>query len=254
MRRFQLLDEGSQSALLSLHSEKSDSSNLEERLRDILNCNGIEVTPAGSVALYQTIPRINHSCSPNVVWSWAAASEGYEVKEVRAVRRVEAGEELCANYIDSFQGTLATSQERKQRLRKWNFDCSCQVCSLPHNELTENDKIRRSLYCYHEQIPRHMAAWRVGRAVEAAERKLALLERVREEMWTLLPSTLLELHEMRALAAALGHKHEETRDLAAIVKRAYDLSVKFGDRFVFDYKQKLSEIEQECQQVAKVKK
>lgn len=110
------------------------------------------------------------------------------------------------------------------------------------------------MYCYHEQIPRHMAAWRVGRAVEAAERKLALLERVREEMWTLLPSTLLELHEMRALAAALGHKHEETRDLDAIVKRAYDLSVKFGDRFVFDYKQKLSEIEQECQQVAKVKK
>ena len=38
-----------------------------------------------------------------MVWSWAAASEGYEVKEVRAVRRVEAGEELCANYIDSFQ-------------------------------------------------------------------------------------------------------------------------------------------------------
>ena len=47
--------------------------------------------------------RINHSCSPNVVWSWVAASGGYEVKEVRAVRRVEAGEELCANYIDSFQ-------------------------------------------------------------------------------------------------------------------------------------------------------
>ena len=47
--------------------------------------------------------RINHSCSPNVVWSWAAASGGYEVKEVRAVRLVEAGEELCANYIDSFQ-------------------------------------------------------------------------------------------------------------------------------------------------------
>ena len=113
---------------------------------------------------------------------------------------------------------------------------------------------RRSLYSYHEQIPRHMAAWRVDRAVEAAERKLALMESVREEMWTLLPSTLMELHEMRALAAALGKKHKETRELDAIVKRAYDLSVKFGDRFVFDYKQKLSEIEQECQQVAKIKK
>lgn len=56
------------------------------------------------IVIYWPCPlRINHSCSPNVVWSWAAASEGYEVKEVRAVRRVEAGEELCANYIDSFQ-------------------------------------------------------------------------------------------------------------------------------------------------------
>ena len=44
---------------------------------------------------------MNHSCSPNVVWSWKARSP--YIKEVRAVRDVEAGEELCTNYIDSFE-------------------------------------------------------------------------------------------------------------------------------------------------------
>mgnify|MGYP001498789177 CR=1 FL=1 len=44
---------------------------------------------------------MNHSCSPNVVWSWQASSP--HTKEVRAVRDVEAGEELCTNYIDSFE-------------------------------------------------------------------------------------------------------------------------------------------------------
>ena len=45
--------------------------------------------------------RINHSCSPNVIWSWVAGA--YNVKEIRAVRDIEPGEELCANYIDSFE-------------------------------------------------------------------------------------------------------------------------------------------------------
>ena len=43
--------------LLSLHTETSDGSNLQEKLNDILDCNGIEVVPLNSVALYLTIPR-----------------------------------------------------------------------------------------------------------------------------------------------------------------------------------------------------
>lgn len=45
--------------------------------------------------------RINHSCSPNVIWSWVSGT--YNVKEIRAVRNIDPGEELCANYIDSFE-------------------------------------------------------------------------------------------------------------------------------------------------------
>ena len=57
MQQFEQLNEKTQNALLSLHSEKSNSSNLQEKLNDILDCNGIEVVPVNSVALYLTIPR-----------------------------------------------------------------------------------------------------------------------------------------------------------------------------------------------------
>ena len=58
MQQFEQLNEKTQNALLSLHSEKSNSSNLQEKLNDILDCNGIEVVPVNSVALYLTIPRL----------------------------------------------------------------------------------------------------------------------------------------------------------------------------------------------------
>ena len=57
MQQFEQLNEKTQNALLRLHTEKSNSTNLQEKLNDILDCNGIEVVPVNSVALYLTIPR-----------------------------------------------------------------------------------------------------------------------------------------------------------------------------------------------------
>ena len=57
MQQFKSLNEKEQNMLLSLHTETSDGSNLQEKLNDILDCNGIEVVPLNSVALYLTIPR-----------------------------------------------------------------------------------------------------------------------------------------------------------------------------------------------------
>ena len=47
------------------------------------------------------ICRINHSCCPNVVWSWLKGAPAS--KEVRAITHIQPGQELCANYIDSFE-------------------------------------------------------------------------------------------------------------------------------------------------------
>ena len=45
--------------------------------------------------------RMNHSCSPNVVWSFKEKSP--LTKEVRALKMIAKDEELVANYIDSFE-------------------------------------------------------------------------------------------------------------------------------------------------------
>ena len=112
-----------------------------------------------------------------------------------------------------------------------------------------------------------MASWNLAKAVEAAEMKLKTMEKVREEMMTLLPSTLLELYEMYSLAkvwhvmnaanvAFLSLQvlnHKISADMDSLAKRASQLSSQFGDRFVSDYTEKISQIEQECKQAMRMK-
>ena len=56
-QQFDLLNEKEQNTILNLHFEKKESEKLEEKLLDIFECNGIEIVPIKSVALYSTIPR-----------------------------------------------------------------------------------------------------------------------------------------------------------------------------------------------------
>ena len=46
----------------------------------------------------------------------------------------------------------------------------------------------------------------------------------------------------------------KTTEIETIAKKAGDLSVKFGDRFLSDYKEKLAQVELECQQILKARK
>ena len=55
--RKEMLNEKEKDAVLNLHREKLETSNLEEKLADIFSCNCIEIIPINSVALYTTIPR-----------------------------------------------------------------------------------------------------------------------------------------------------------------------------------------------------
>ena len=124
------------------------------------------VNPVGGGALYPTIPRMNHSCSPNAVWSWKKGNT--KRKDVRAIRksvskdlnrlnsleflRISEGDEICSNYIDDVETNYNTTKTRqvskndniyklkfnsilKASLQRWNFLCACPVCSLPVDKL-----------------------------------------------------------------------------------------------------------------------
>ena len=83
--------------------------------------------------VYKLLSRINHSCCPNVICQWRAETP---LKiEVIAATSIRKGKELTVSYIgdDIFA----------QQLENWNFQCSCEVCSLSGEERDKNDKVRK---------------------------------------------------------------------------------------------------------------
>ncbi|KAL0580424.1 hypothetical protein V5O48_001577 [Marasmius crinis-equi] len=85
--------------------------------------------------------RINHSCQPNCERSWDKASFSFQI---RATRKVEAGEELFIMYTDNTRPYA----ERKQQLDLFKFRCTCDHCSNP-----ERSDARREAYAS-AMIPR----------------------------------------------------------------------------------------------------
>ena len=57
--------------------------------------------------------------------------------------RIEAGEEVCTNYIDDFHTNYNTREARHKVLSGWGFRCGCWVCSLPEEKLKVNNEMRR---------------------------------------------------------------------------------------------------------------
>lgn len=246
LEQFENLSESNKTKVLKLHHENPGGT-LSERIQRIFEANTIEVAPVNSIALYPTIPRINHSCSPSVVWSWVAGSP--QTKQVRAVRDISPGEELCANYIDSFEATFSPCDERQELLQHWDFVCSCQVCSLQEDKRNKNDLIRQKISLQHQLIPKYMASWKIDKAVAAAKTKVELMMSIQDQMFTTLPSAKLELYEMCRLAKVLGCR--ESEDCEDLLKQAKEMSEKLGDRFVHVFNEKFQQVEQECIEVGK---
>lgn len=248
--QFKALSAKDQKTVLSLHHEDKAAASVEDKILDVFESNGIEVVPADSICLYSTIPRLNHSCSPLVVWSWLSGAA--TSKEVRAIRDIQPGEELTANYIDSFEATWSTRVDRQKRLSLWNFSCQCEVCSLEGEELKTNDKIREQISLQHQLVPKYMQTWNIDKALAAAQKKMELMKILKKEMMTLMPSTLMELYEMYRIAATLGI--DVPQNIEVYKEDALVLSQQFGDRFLKVFHEKLSQIEVECEQIRKTKK
>ncbi|EXJ59997.1 hypothetical protein A1O7_04145 [Cladophialophora yegresii CBS 114405] len=85
--------------------------------------------------------RINHSCVPNVQFSYHVAKG-----EMRffAVRDIPRGREVCGNYERDVCHRVAERQ-RRQRLH-YGFGCACEAC-VPRTEFwARSDERRRGMY------------------------------------------------------------------------------------------------------------
>jgi len=91
-------------------------------------------------AVYATICRFNHSCTPNAAYKWRD-DEGNQV--VLAARDIEEGEEICVSYFDGrFQ---AVDKRRERTLESWGFRCQCEACRLDGAEAEASTRRRGRL-------------------------------------------------------------------------------------------------------------
>jgi len=76
---------------------------------------------------------LNHSCSPNVIFNWekrSASDKKENIMNFTTVRDIEAGEEICGNYVDI---RLDNEARQKRLLDQYGFHCRCVRCSHESN-------------------------------------------------------------------------------------------------------------------------
>ncbi|XP_012543048.1 SET and MYND domain-containing protein 4 [Monomorium pharaonis] len=73
--------------------------------------------------VYPTVAMLNHSCNPGVIRYFIGTT-----MIVRAIRTINAGEEISENYGPIFTTTPEIERKRKLRVQYW-FDCNCEACS-----------------------------------------------------------------------------------------------------------------------------
>lgn len=124
------LSKDGQRAFLSLHNNNPGP----QPFSNIVRSNGYPLGPNSDVgAIFPLVARLNHSCRPNAQHVWIS-KRGLEV--VHAVREVKEGEELTLSY-----SVGGPSGPRRASLKEYfGFDCHCELCSLPVDQLKASDE------------------------------------------------------------------------------------------------------------------
>ncbi|KAL4860602.1 hypothetical protein BDV12DRAFT_204871 [Aspergillus spectabilis] len=87
-----------------------------------------------SSGLFLDASRINHSCRHNAQNTW---NENIGQVTIHALRDINAGTEITISYLDS----TPAFEERQHQLRKtFQFECKCELCSLPPAERKISDE------------------------------------------------------------------------------------------------------------------
>ncbi|KAI1451728.1 SET domain-containing protein [Annulohypoxylon moriforme] len=79
---------------------------------------------------YPEISRFNHDCRPNIHYRITNMTH-----TTVAARDILPGEELSISYID----LMLSREERRSRLRRWGFECTCSHCSMTDEEAAASD-------------------------------------------------------------------------------------------------------------------
>lgn len=125
------------------------------KLLGVIKLNAFHFEPEGSPsdvgkgglgkALFQYARMANHSCDPNVryTFSWDPAT-GAAIINFIACRPLSHGEEVFISYLDVEELATLSRVERRQKLRStWGFDCDCSRCEEEASATNADDLLER---------------------------------------------------------------------------------------------------------------
>ena len=196
---------------LSLHNARPDL-----QLLGLFGSNSITIPKLGSdstepgrpkAAIFPTLSRINHSCSPNVVWSW---NKQRNKEEMRAIVDITTGSEMMASYVNIL---LPSNIRREELAYKYNFNCECQICSLCSDNLKSSDLKRKKVIEFQSEV-KEMIKW--GQIKHAYEKSLDILKiaiNLGSEAYSVLPQLYLDSYQLCCKFYGEHSVDEETIDL-----------------------------------------
>ena len=196
---------------LSLHNPRPDLQLLGQFGSNsitipVLNTNSAKPSTP-KAAIFPTLSRINHSCAPNVVWSW---NQERNKEELRGIVDLDPGTEMMASYVN----VLLPSHIRKEELSyKYNFNCQCSVCSLPPGQLKSSDGNRRDISDFKSEI-KEMIKW--GQTKHAYVKSLDVLKIAIDlgfELYSVLPQMYLDSYQLCCKFYGDHSTNEEAIDL-----------------------------------------
>lgn len=124
------LPKDGQRAFLSLYNNNPG----KEPLTNIVRTNAYPLGAGSNVgAIFPVIARFNHACRPNVQHAW---NKSLGMETCYVIRPVKPGDELTLSYHAG-----GPSTKRRTELKTYfGFDCACEMCSMPPDQLAISDE------------------------------------------------------------------------------------------------------------------
>jgi len=107
------------------------------------SCYTNAMTYGDDAAICPTIAMANHSCKPNAEFV-TRADLGKQLLVTMYI--IEAGEEICINYMAMTEEATEAVEVRQAYLRKfYGFQCCCRACVLKDDALKKDTDIRENI-------------------------------------------------------------------------------------------------------------
>jgi len=109
-----------------------------------------------SNGIFPKLSRFNHSCVPTAEFRW---NEKQRRQEIRAIRSISTGQEICLCYFTT-SILEAGKDERREYLRsRYGFDCDCEACQLSGETSEADDNLRGEVKALKSEIDELVYEW-----------------------------------------------------------------------------------------------